>query len=101
MDDNAAENLLAAFAHFFPNAKTIGSYVGGELIEGTGELIQLYDAATGKPSLSYKDGGAAIVDIAADAAQRAQKQWWAMTHAARGRVMFGFYDRIRGCVPVL
>ena len=48
MENNAAENLLAAFAHFFPKANTIGSFVGGELVEGTGELIQLYDAATGK-----------------------------------------------------
>ena len=40
MENNAAENLLAAFAHFFPNARTIGSFVGGDLVEGTGELIQ-------------------------------------------------------------
>ena len=95
MENNAAENLLAAFAHFFPGAKTIGSFVGGELVEGTGELIQLYDAATGKPSLAYKDGGAAVVELAADAAQRAQKQWWALTHAARGRVMFEIARELR------
>jgi aldehyde dehydrogenase (NAD+) len=95
MENNAAENLLAAFAHFFPNAKTVGSFVGGELVEGTGELIQLYDAATGKPSLAYKDGGAAVVELAADAAQRAQKQWWALTHAARGRVMFEIARELR------
>ena len=53
-----AEQLLAAFQHFFPNAKTIGSYVGGELVEGNGEAIQLFDAASGEESLSYKDGGA-------------------------------------------
>jgi aldehyde dehydrogenase (NAD+) len=95
MENNAAENLLAAFAQFFPKARTIGSFVGGELIEGTGELIQLYDAATGKPSLAYKDGGAAVVELAADAAQRAQKQWWALTHAARGRVMFEIARELR------
>jgi aldehyde dehydrogenase (NAD+) len=95
MENNAAENLLAAFAHFFPNAKTIGSFVGGELVEGTGEPIQLYDAATGKPSLAYKDGGAAIVAQAADAAERAQKAWWAVSHAARGRVMFEIARELR------
>lgn len=95
MEHNAAEQLLAAFAHFFPNAKTIGSYVGGELIEGAGDTIQLYDAATGKPSLAYKDGGAAVVEQAAAAATRAQKQWWALTHAARGRVMFEIAREIR------
>ncbi|MFT0171391.1 aldehyde dehydrogenase family protein [Paraburkholderia mimosarum] len=90
-----AENLLAAFQHFFPNAKAIGSYVGGELIEGAGEAIQLFDAATGEESLSYKDGGAAVVEQAAAAAERAQKQWWALTHAARGRVMFEIAREIR------
>ncbi|MDR5882798.1 aldehyde dehydrogenase family protein [Caballeronia sp. LZ032] len=95
MEHNAAEQLLAAFAHFFPNAKTIGSYVDGELIEGAGELIQLHDAATGKPSLAYRDGGAAVVEQAATAAARAHKQWWALTHAARGRVMFEIAREVR------
>jgi acyl-CoA reductase-like NAD-dependent aldehyde dehydrogenase len=95
MEYNAAENLLAAFAQFFPHAKTIGSFVGGELVEGTGERVQLYDAATGKPSLAYRDGGAAIVELAAAAAQHAQKQWWSLTHAARGRVMFDIARELR------
>ncbi|BCZ83887.1 aldehyde dehydrogenase [Paraburkholderia terrae] len=90
-----AEDLLAAFQHFFPNAKTIGSYVGGELVEGAGETIQLFDAATGDESIAYKDGGAAVVEQAAAAAVRAQKQWWALTHAARGRVMFEIAREVR------
>ncbi|SMG02987.1 aldehyde dehydrogenase family protein [Burkholderia singularis] len=95
MENQAAQNLLAAFAHFFPNAKTLGSYVGGQFVEGAGELIQLYDTSTGKPSLAYKDGGAAVVDMAAQAGKRAQKQWWALTHAARGRVMFEIARELR------
>ncbi|WP_347558999.1 aldehyde dehydrogenase family protein [Robbsia sp. KACC 23696] len=95
MADTAATQLLAAFAHFFPQAKTIGSYVGGELIEGAGDVVQLHDAATGAPSLAYRDGGAAIVAQAADAAAQAQKQWWALTHAARGRVMFEIAQEVR------
>ncbi|SDI44845.1 betaine-aldehyde dehydrogenase [Paraburkholderia steynii] len=90
-----AEDLLVAFQHFFPNAKTIGSYVGGELVEGAGETIQLFDAATGDESIAYKDGGAAVVEQAAAAAVRAQKQWWALTHAARGRVMFEIAREVR------
>ncbi|BFG78424.1 aldehyde dehydrogenase family protein [Paraburkholderia terrae] len=90
-----AEDLLVAFQHFFPNAKTIGSYVGGELVEGAGETIQLFDAATGEKSIAYKDGGAAVVEQAAAAAVRAQKQWWALTHAARGRVMFEIAREVR------
>ncbi len=92
---NNAEDLLVAFQHFFPQAKTIGSYVGGELVEGAGETIQLFDAATGEKSIVYKDGGAAVVEQAAAAAVRAQKQWWALTHAARGRVMFEIARQVR------
>ncbi|ALP67912.1 aldehyde dehydrogenase family protein [Paraburkholderia caribensis] len=92
---NNAEDLLVAFQHFFPQAKTIGSYVGGELVEGAGETIQLFDAATGEKSIAYKDGGAAVVEQAAAAAVRAQKQWWALTHAARGRVMFEIARQVR------
>lgn len=95
MENNAAETLLAAFTYFFPGAKSVGSYVGGELVEGSGDTIQLYDAATGRPSLAYKDGGAAVVEVAAAAADKAQKQWWALTHAARGRVMFEIARELR------
>jgi acyl-CoA reductase-like NAD-dependent aldehyde dehydrogenase len=86
--NNEAEQLIEAFAHFFPGAKTIGSWIGGELVEGAGDDIALFNPATGNASVVYKDGGAAVVAQAADAAERAQKQWWALTHAARGRVMF-------------
>ncbi|MFM0337117.1 aldehyde dehydrogenase family protein [Paraburkholderia fungorum] len=98
MEFNEAAHLLAAFTHFFPGAKTIGSYVGGELVAGTGDDIQLYNPATGKASLAYQDGGAAIVAQAAEAAERAQKAWWALTHAARGRVMFAIARELRADV---
>ncbi len=82
-----ADQLLAAFAHFFPGAATIGSYIDGELVAGQGDPIQLYDAATGQATLAYRDAGAAVIDHAAESARRAQREWWALTHAARGRVM--------------
>ena len=82
-----ADQLLAAFAHFFPGAATIGSYIDGELVAGQGDTIQLYDAATGEATLAYRDAGAAVIDHAAESARRAQREWWALTHAARGRVM--------------
>src|SRR5260370_33848610 len=73
----------------------MGWSVGGELAEGRGDPIQLSDEAAGKASRAYKDGGTAVVELAADAAQRAQKQWWALTHAARGRVMFEIARELR------
>ncbi|WP_028219664.1 aldehyde dehydrogenase family protein [Paraburkholderia oxyphila] len=95
MAQQIADTLLEAFKHFFPNASTVGSYVNGELVAGNGELIQLYDAATGEKSLAYKDGGAEVVALAASAATAAQKEWWALTHAARGRVMFEVARELR------
>ncbi|WEY42677.1 aldehyde dehydrogenase family protein [Paraburkholderia sp. SUR17] len=95
MEHSIADNLLKAFQHFFPNAETVGSYVNGELVEGRGETIQLYDAASGEKSIAYRDGGAEIVALAASAAQTAQQQWWSLTHAARGRTMFEVARHIR------
>ncbi|WP_042304093.1 aldehyde dehydrogenase family protein [Paraburkholderia kururiensis] len=95
MEHSIADNLLKAFQHFFPNAETVGSYVNGELLEGKGETIQLYDAASGEKSIAYRDGGAEIVALAASAAQTAQQQWWSLTHAARGRTMFEVARQVR------
>jgi len=89
------ENLLSAFAYFFPNLKEVGSYINGELVVGTGDVIQLFDPATGEKSISYPDGGAEVVAQASAAAVRAQKEWWSLTHAARGRVMFAIANEIR------
>ena len=44
--------------------------------------------ATGKEFLSYADAGAALVARAAEAASAAQREWAALPHAQRGRVMF-------------
>lgn len=95
MAQHIADTLLEAFKHFFPNAATVGSWVNGELVAGSGEMIQLYDAATGEKSLAYQDGGAEVVALAAPAATAAQKAWWALTHAARGRVMFEVARELR------
>ncbi|NUU02751.1 aldehyde dehydrogenase family protein [Herbaspirillum robiniae] len=95
MQLNESEHLLAAFAHFFPGASTVGSYVGGQLVAGDGETVQLHGAASGRPSLAYRDAGAGVVEQAARAAAAAQKQWWALTHAARGRIVFAVGQQIR------
>ena len=95
MQHNDAENLILAFAHFFPGAKEIGSYINGELFVGNGDTIQLFNPANGKPSLAYKDGGSAAIDAAAAAAEKAQKAWWGLTHAARGRVLYAVGAKIR------
>lgn len=83
-----AEQLLAAFAPFFPGAKVIGSYIGGELKIGAGAAIKLINPATAEEFVSYPDAGAELVAKAAEAAIAAQREWASLPHAQRGRVMF-------------
>ncbi|MEJ8814328.1 aldehyde dehydrogenase family protein [Variovorax ureilyticus] len=86
MNSNATEQLLAAYAPFFPDGK-IGSYVGGEILLGDGADISLINPATGKEFLTYKDAGEKVVAQAAEAAIQGQKAWAALSHAERGRLM--------------
>ncbi|MFJ9450215.1 aldehyde dehydrogenase family protein [Herbaspirillum sp. NPDC101397] len=95
MQSNEAEQLLAAFAPFFPGAGFVGSYVGGKLVQGDGAMVVLQNPATGADSLSYRDAGAAVVQLAAEAALAAQAEWWKLTHAARGRIVFAVGQKIR------
>jgi aldehyde dehydrogenase (NAD+) len=86
MNSNATEQLLAAYAHFFPSG-VIGSYVNGELIAGEGADISLVNPATGEAFLTYKDAGEKVVAQAVAAAVQGQKVWAALSHAERGRLM--------------
>lgn len=67
---------------------TIGSLVAGEIVEGDGQTLDLTDPATGKVFASFRDAGASVVDAAMDAADQAQREWFALTASARGRIMF-------------
>lgn len=87
MNPTQAEQLLAAFAPFFPGAATVGSYVEGQLVAGRGPAIPLLNPATGGLFLEYADAGDAVVARAGAAAEAGQKAWAALSHAARGRVM--------------
>ncbi|WP_034298544.1 aldehyde dehydrogenase family protein [Herbaspirillum sp. RV1423] len=98
---NEAEQLLAAFAPFFQGAGFVGSYVGGKLVQGSGDLIALQNPATGAATLSYRDAGAEIVQQAAEAALAAQVEWCKLTHAARGRIVFAIGQKIRGNAEAL
>jgi len=86
MNLHPTEQLLAAFAPFFPEGK-IGSYINGEIVEGEGAAISLVNPATGIPFIDYKDAGGTVAARAADAAVAGQKVWAALSHAERGRLM--------------
>lgn len=86
MNTHATEQLLAAFAAFFPDTQ-IGSYVGGAILPGDGADIALIDPATGQRFLSYQDAGEHVTAAAAQAALEGQRTWAALSHAERGRTM--------------
>lgn len=66
----------------------MGSYLGGRYVPGAGEEIELADPATGEAFLSYFDANGAVVEQAAQAAVDGQREWVALSHAQRGRVLF-------------
>lgn len=86
MNLNPTEQLLAAFAPFFPQGK-IGSYVNGQIIEGEGAEINLINPSNGVKFIGYKDAGDNVARKAADAAVEGQRVWAAFSNAERGRLM--------------
>ncbi|MEH3085195.1 MAG: aldehyde dehydrogenase family protein [Xylophilus ampelinus] len=101
MNHSQTEQLLAAFAAFFPGADGIGSYVDGRLALGAGEPVRLNNPATGGLFLEYPDAGDALVARAAEAAVAGQRTWAALSHAARGRVMQDIARAVRAQVEPL
>lgn len=79
---------------FLPG-KDIGSYVGGEVLIGSGDQLTLTDPATGKGFATFRDADASVIDAAMDAASRAQAEWMKLTASARGRVMNEIARKIR------
>lgn len=73
----------------------IGSLVSGEILMGTGETLDLVNPADGRVVASFADAGASVVDAAMAAARPAQRTWWGMTAAARGRAMWAVAALIR------
>lgn len=63
------------------------SLINGELVDGKGDTITLVDPYTAQPLVAYPDAGAELATEACAAAQVAQKQWAALSGAARGLVM--------------
>jgi aldehyde dehydrogenase (NAD+) len=73
----------------------VRSYVGGELVQGSGAELELTDPATGVVFARYRDAGPDVVARAAEAARVAQKIWYAKTASERGRILFEIGRQIR------
>lgn len=82
-----AAALAPLLQRFLPGG-AVGSFVAGEILPGTGERLTLVNPADGLPLLDYADAGAPVVQAAMDAARPAQRDWWGMSAAARGRALW-------------
>ena len=74
---------------------TIGSWVNGSIIHGSGETINLYHAEDESILMAYQDADASIAATIDEAAKVAQQQWWALTAKERGRILYQVGAEIR------
>ncbi len=84
---DTSARVAALLSQLLPGGQ-VGSLVAGAILPGTGAPLDLTNPADGRVILSFADAGAAVVDAAMQAARPAQRAWWAMTAAARGRAMW-------------
>lgn len=87
--------LLSRLLSQLPANGQVGSFVAGEILPGFGATLDLVNPADGRILLSYADAGAPVVDAAMTAARTAQRAWWGLTAAARGRAMWEVARLIR------
>jgi acyl-CoA reductase-like NAD-dependent aldehyde dehydrogenase len=73
----------------------LGSHVGGELVAGRGETVELVDPCDGETWAIYPDAGEAVVDQAMQAASGALTTWQALTASARGRLVWQVGQKVR------
>jgi aldehyde dehydrogenase (NAD+) len=84
----STQKILELMRPFWGDRSTIGSYVGGEFIDGHGAPVQVRNAHDDSLLLSFADADESLVAIADRAAKTARQQWWAMTAQARGRALY-------------
>jgi acyl-CoA reductase-like NAD-dependent aldehyde dehydrogenase len=90
----AARRAETILREFLPGSR-IGSVIAGEVLVGRGSALELVNPADGRAFATYTDAGPEVVQAAMDAAGPAQRQWWGMTAAARGRAMWEIARLVR------
>jgi aldehyde dehydrogenase (NAD+) len=93
-ESTAAGRVAALVSEFLPGGR-IGSVVAGEVVAGTGAELDLVNPADGGVLARYPDAGPAAVEAAMSAARDAQRVWWSMTAAARGRALWAVAALVR------
>ncbi|SNY97876.1 aldehyde dehydrogenase family protein [Halomonas sp. hl-4] len=88
LSQHASDHLTELLEGFGLAAATpLSNWINGEFVAGEGEAITLINPATGETLVSYRDGGAGLIERAAQAAERGQREWMALTASERGRRM--------------
>jgi aldehyde dehydrogenase (NAD+) len=90
----AAGRVAALLDELLPGGR-IGSVVAGELLEGTGAELDLVNPADGGVLATFRDAGPPVVEAAMEAARGAQRAWWRLSAAARGRAMWAVGALVR------
>ena len=93
--------LLSRLLPQLPADGRIGSFVAGEILPGAGATLELVNPADGRTLLSFADAGGPVVDAAMAAARTAQRAWWSLTAASRGRAIWDVARLVRAHVKDL
>lgn len=84
----STQKLLELMRPYWGDRSVVGSYVGGEFVQGHGAPVEVRNAHDDTAMLTFPDADTSLVALADAAAKTAQKQWWALTGQARGRAMY-------------
>lgn len=79
---------LKSIIKSYLGSEQLGSWINGELVIGTGDLIEMHSAHDNQVTFSYPDADESIAILASNAAKQAQKEWWKLTAKDRGRIMY-------------
>jgi aldehyde dehydrogenase (NAD+) len=91
----STQEILDLMRPFWGDVSAVGSYVGGECVPGHGAPIEVRNAHDDSLIMRYLDADESLIAKADAAAKAAQRQWWALTAQARGRVMYQIGSQIR------
>lgn len=75
-------------------ADSIGHLIGGDRVDGRGELLAVHDPATGGVHARLAEADASQVDAAVAAAQAAFPSWSALAPDRRGALLRGLADAV-------
>ncbi|WP_354677093.1 aldehyde dehydrogenase family protein [Cupriavidus plantarum] len=85
--NQSSSDFHALVASLVGPPSEIGSFIGSELVTGSGAMLPLVDPATGQTLLQFADTDAGIVHAALGSCQAGQKQWAAFSAQRRGEAL--------------